>query len=81
MVASAGGLDLLVFTGGVGEHDPELRSAVAHRLAHLGVDLDEAANDVTRDADITARGATACTVVVRSAEDVEISREVCRVLG
>jgi len=81
MAASAGGLDLLVFTGGVGEHDPGLRSAVATRLAHLGVVLDPSANRATEDADISADGAAVRTVVVSAAEDVEISREVRRVLG
>ena len=81
MAASAGGLDLLVFTGGVGEHDLGLRSAVATRLAHLGVVLDPSANHATEDADISADGAAVRTVVVSAAEDVEISREVRRVLG
>jgi acetate kinase len=81
MTASAGGLDLLVFTGGVGEHDPGLRSDVATRLAHLGVALDPSANRATEDADISADTAAVRTVVVSAAEDVEISREVRRVLG
>ena len=81
MTASAGGLDVLVFTGGIGEHAPELRAEAGRRLAHLGVVLDEAANAATADADITAPGASVQTVVVRAAEDVEIAREVRRVLG
>jgi acetate kinase len=44
MTASLGGLDVLVFTGGVGEHAPEVRQAAADRLDHLGVALDPAAN-------------------------------------
>jgi acetate kinase len=36
MTVSAGGFDALVFTGGVGEHAPRVRAAVAERLAHLG---------------------------------------------
>jgi len=81
MVVSAGGLDLLVFTGGIGEHDPDLRWGVATRMAHLGVALDDAANHATEDADITANGAVVSTVVVSAGEDVEISREVDRVLS
>ena len=80
MVASAGGLDVLVFTGGIGEHDPALRSAVADRLGHLGVALDQAANRATSDADVTAGAASVRTVVVTAAEDLEVSREVTRVL-
>ena len=81
MTASAGGLDVLVFTGGIGEHAPELRAEAGRRLAHLGVVVDEAANTATADADITAPGASVHTVVVSAAEDVEIAREVRRVLG
>jgi acetate kinase len=80
MAASSGGLDVLVFTGGVGEHSPELRAEVGRRLAHLGVAVDPAANEAAADADITAAGASAQTVVVTAAEDVEISREVRRLL-
>ena len=81
MVASAGGLDLLVFTGGIGEHAPELRAAAAERLSFLGVELDAAANEAALDEDISAPAATVQTVVVTAAEDVEVAREVRRVLA
>jgi len=42
--AVLGGLDLLAFTGGIGEHDAALRADVAGALSHLGVHLDAAAN-------------------------------------
>jgi acetate kinase len=44
LVASLGGLDGLVFTAGIGEHAPEIRSRVCARCAWLGVILDERAN-------------------------------------
>ena len=44
MVASVGGLDLLAFTGGIGEHDVQLRSDVCSRLAFLGVAIDAGRN-------------------------------------
>ena len=80
MVTSAGGLDLLVFTGGIGEHAPELRAAVADRLSYLGVELDAAANEAAADANISAPAATVHTVVVTAAEDVEVAHEIRRVL-
>jgi acetate kinase len=80
MAASAGGLDVLVLTGGVGEHSPEVRAAAAARLGHLGVEIDGAQVDVTGDADITADGARVRTVVVTAAEDVEVARETRAVL-
>lgn len=43
--AKAGGLDALVFTGGIGEHSPAVRAAICTPLAFIGVRLDEAAND------------------------------------
>lgn len=45
MTVVLGGLDLLVFSGGVGEHAAPVRAAIAARLAHLGVHLDPVANE------------------------------------
>jgi acetate kinase len=81
MAAGAGGLDVLAFTGGMGEHAPVLRRAAAGRLAHLGVAVDPATNEATADADVSGEGATVRTVVVTAQEDVEVARETRRVLG
>ncbi|HEX6425153.1 MAG TPA: acetate/propionate family kinase [Acidimicrobiales bacterium] len=86
MAASLGGLDVLTFTGGVGENAPAVRAGAAAGLAFLGVEVDGAANDAvdvaTRpDADITAVGATVRTLVVAAREDVEIARGVRALLG
>lgn len=82
MTAAAGGLDLLVLTGGVGEHSPEVRSALADGLSHLGVALDDAGNrDTHGDADIGAPGAAVRTVVVTAREDLVIRRLVLDVLA
>jgi acetate kinase len=40
MTAALGGLDALAFTGGIGEHSPEVRAAVCERLGFLGLELD-----------------------------------------
>jgi acetate kinase len=45
LVAALGGLDALVFTGGIGEHSSEIRAQVCRQAAWLGLTLDEAAND------------------------------------
>ncbi|MGZ4494291.1 MAG: acetate/propionate family kinase [Nocardioides sp.] len=76
MTASAGGLDLLVLTGGIGEHSPAVRTALAGGLGFLGVQLDEELN-ATTDADgcIGSAGAAVATVVVTAAEDQEIARQ------
>jgi acetate kinase len=44
MIGCLGGLDLISFSGGIGEHDPILRSAVCKKLAWLGVEIDEKLN-------------------------------------
>jgi acetate kinase len=82
MTASAGRLDLLVFTGGIGEHEPEVRSLVADGLGYLGVALDADANQATTtDRDISTPDAVVRTVVVTASEATEIGRETRRVLA
>jgi len=82
MTAAAGGLDLLVMTGGAGEHSAQLRAAVAEALGYLGTALDAELNAAaTGDADISAPGAGVRTVVVTAREDLEIRRQVLSVVG
>ena len=51
LIASMGGLDVLAFSGGIGEHDAVLRAEVCQRLGWLGVQIDEQRNgQATRDA-------------------------------
>ncbi|MEV5824450.1 acetate/propionate family kinase [Spirillospora sp. NPDC052242] len=81
MAASLGGLDVLVFTGGVGEHDPSVRFRLASDLAFLGVAVDPDRNaGVREDADVSADGASVRTLVVTAREDLEIAADVRRVL-
>ena len=82
MAVAAGGLDALVFTGGVGEHAPAIRAAAAGRLGLLGVALDAGANErAAGDAEIGAPGAAVRSVVVAAREDVEMARQARAVLG
>ena len=82
MTASCGGLDVLVLTGGIGEHAQDVRAALGERLGYLGVALDAAANEAARgDADISAAGARVRTVVVTAGEDRQIAREVVHLLS
>lgn len=82
MVASLGGLDALVFTGGVGENAPAVRAAAVAGLGFLGVALDAGRNDeavgggVAPEADITAAGSAARVLVIAAREDLEIARGV-----
>ena len=82
MVASLGGLDVLVYTGGVGERASVVRAEVAEGLAYLGVAIDEARNaSTTWDGEITARGAAVRTLVLTAREDVEMATQVRRLLA
>ncbi|HEY5013218.1 MAG TPA: acetate/propionate family kinase [Acidimicrobiia bacterium] len=77
MIAVLGGLDVLVFTGGVGEHSPEIRAAACDALAFAGVGLDADRNASTHDdGEIGAFGASVRSLVVTAREDVEIARQV-----
>lgn len=77
MTATLGGLDALVFTGGVGEHSSEVRAQAAAGLAFLGVVLDEDRNRATHaDGEIGAAGAAISTLVLTAREDIEIARQV-----
>jgi acetate kinase len=82
MAAAMDGLDLLVFTGGVGEHAPEVRSRAAIGLGFLGIALDPVRNAATTgDGEITAAGACVRTLVIEAREDLEIARQVRVTLG
>jgi acetate kinase len=81
MSAAAGGLDVLVFTGGVGERSPIVRGRAAQRLGFLGIAIDAQRNSVAReDLDITAAGGTARTLVITAREDLQIAREARQLL-
>jgi acetate kinase len=82
MAAAMGGLDALVFTGGVGENAPAIRARAADGLAFLGVAIDEGANEHgSGDRDIGAHGAPVRTLVVAAREDLEIACQVRIVLA
>jgi acetate kinase len=74
MVAAMDGLDVLVFTGGIGERSAVVRQAACAGMTHLGVALDDAANlGAEGDADIGAAGAGVGTVVVAAREDLAMA--------
>jgi acetate kinase len=81
MAAAMAGLDVLVFTGGVGEHAAEVRDGAADGLAFLGVALRDEDGDEDGDREITAEGATVRSLVVRAREDLVIAREVRETLA
>ena len=82
MTASLGGLDALVFTGGVGERSAEIRQRTADGLAYLGVALNDECNRQSDagDREIGAEDAAVHTLVIESREDLEIAAQVWHVL-
>jgi acetate kinase len=82
MAAALGGLDALVFTGGVGEQSPEVRASAVAGLRFLGLAIDEQRNAAAAgDADITGSEGQARTLVIRAREDLEIARQARLVVG
>lgn len=77
MAAAAGGLDTLVFTGGIGEHAPALRSEIARGLEHLGVRIDDARN-ARSDAIVSIDGAPCTVRVVTTDEERMVARHTAR---
>lgn len=77
--AALGGVDTLVFAGGIGEHSAPARQRICADLGFLGVDLDPDRNDA--QAAVISRGASRVTVrVIPTDEELMIARSVCRLL-
>ena len=81
MAAAMDGLELLVFTGGIGEHAAPVRSGAAEGLSFLGVAVDGDLNQGTGDREIGRPGAAVRTLVVTAREDLEIARQVRELLA
>jgi acetate kinase len=76
MAAAMGGVDVLAFTGGVGEGSAEVRKRTARGLAFLGVSIAEEANGSGEgDRDLSGPGAAVRTAVLRAREDLEIAAQ------
>jgi acetate kinase len=79
MTAVLGGLDTLVFTGGIGEHAADVRSQVCAGLTYLGITIDDDKNRI--DAELISTVGSPCTVrVIKTNEDLMIARHTRAVL-
>jgi acetate kinase len=77
-----GGLDAVAFTAGIGENSALVRRLVCGRLAHLGLELDEAANAAAEpDAEIARAGSVVRIVVLHAREDLVAARAARDLLG
>ncbi|SFJ11039.1 acetate/propionate family kinase [Bradyrhizobium sp. cf659] len=79
MATTLGGLDCLVFTGGIGEHAGEIRSAIGERLAWLGVRIDAAANAAARER-IGSADSAVDIFIIPTNEEITIARHCAALL-
>jgi len=78
--AALGGLDTLVFAGGIGERSPLIRARICEGLGFLGIDIDEERN-ATSAGVISAAAGRVAVRVIHTDEEQMIARLVCRVVG
>jgi acetate kinase len=80
-VAELDGLDMLVFTGGIGENDIDSRAEICAGLSTLGIVVDPARNNVRGEAVISAEDSPVTVRVIPPAEDLMIVNHVLRLLA
>lgn len=78
--AALGGLDLLVFTGGIGEHSPEIRAQICQGLEFLGITIDTARN-TSGESMISATTGAVAVRTMKTHEEAMIARHVRELLG
>jgi acetate kinase len=80
LTATIGGLQTLVFSGGIGENAAPIREEIARGLEHLGIELDDSRN--AANAAVISADASVCTVrVIRTDEESIIARETLATIG
>lgn len=78
--AALGGLDTLVFAGGIGENAPPVRARICEGLGFLGIEIDESRN-LAAAALISTDASRATVRVIHTDEDLMIAKSVCHILG
>lgn len=78
--AALGGLDTLVFSGGIGEHQSEIRKRICTGLQFFGIELDEVRNK-NSEAIISKEESKVCVRVIKTNEELMIARSVCEILN
>jgi acetate kinase len=79
MAASLSGIDVLVFSAGIGENSPDIRLKTCASLAFLGIELNDSANASAKpDIDISPPDSRVRVLVIRAQEDWSIARECLR---
>ncbi|HKI72016.1 MAG TPA: acetate/propionate family kinase, partial [Verrucomicrobiae bacterium] len=78
--AALGGLDTLVFAGGIGENTPAIRTRICEGLGFLGTEVNEARNAENAPV-ISAQSGRVTVRIIRTNEELMIARSVCRILA
>ena len=78
--AALGGLDTLVFAGGIGENAPPVRARICNGLGFLGIELEEKRN-AANEGVISAAASPVAVRVIHTDEELMIAKTVCQVLG
>ncbi len=78
--AALGGVDALVFAGGIGENAPTVRARILDGLGFLGIEIDEARNAKSEGV-ISTTASRVTARVIHTNEELMIARTVCAVLG
>jgi acetate kinase len=77
-----GGVDLVIFTGGVGENSPEVREYVLRNMEFLGLEFDEVRNRGKRgtDYEISKEGSRVKAAVICTDEELVIAKDTYRLV-
>jgi acetate kinase len=77
--AALGGLDILVFSGGIGEDSAPIRARICDGLSYLGIELDPALNEANAP-ELTRNGSKVAVRLIRTDEELQIARSVWQLL-
>lgn len=77
-IAQLGGIDALIFTGGIGENSRSMRAAICENLSYLGISLDQSRNNANQTF-IEQPSAKVRIAVINTNEELMIARDVMRV--
>jgi acetate kinase len=81
--ALMGGIDLLIFTGGVGENSNDLRRWVSHNMEFIGIEINDELNDKTRGTDtiLSTENSKVKVAVIATNEELVIAQDTYRLIN
>jgi len=82
MASSLGGVDVLTFSAGIGEHSPEVRGATCEKMGFLGIQLDSPRNaSCVADHEISIKDSKVKVLIIRAQEDLAIAKTCAKLCG